>query len=131
MKSCMRHNDIEIYSTHSEGKSFVAERFIRTLKNKIYKYISLISKNMYIDKLDNIVNKYNNTYQILKFKVYQILILNFKVGNHKRILKYKNIFASGSSGNWSEEVFVIKKVKNTVLCAYLIRDFNPMPGRLF
>ena len=51
-----------MYSTHKEGKSVIAERFIRTLKNKIYQYMTSISKNVYIDKLDNIVNKYNNTY---------------------------------------------------------------------
>ena len=51
-----------MYSTHNEGKSFVAYRFIRTLKNKIYKYMTSISKNIDIDKLDDIVNKYNNTY---------------------------------------------------------------------
>ena len=57
-----RKNDIEMYSTHNEGKSVIAERFIRTLKNKIYKYVTSISKNVYIDKLYDIVNKYNNTY---------------------------------------------------------------------
>ena len=51
-----------MYSTHNEGKSVVAKKFIRTLKNKIYKYVTSISKNMYIDKLDDIVDKYNNTY---------------------------------------------------------------------
>ena len=51
-----------MYSTHTEGKSIIAERFIATLKNKIYKYITSISKNVYIDKSDDIVNKYNNTY---------------------------------------------------------------------
>ena len=51
-----------MYSTHNEGKSVVAERFIRTLKSKIYKYIASISKNVYINKLDDIVNEYNNTY---------------------------------------------------------------------
>ena len=51
-----------MYSTHNEGKSVVPERFIRTLESKIYKYMISISKNMYTDKLDNIVNKYNNTY---------------------------------------------------------------------
>ena len=55
-------NDIETYSTHSKGKSIVAERFIRTLKNKIYKYTTSILKNVYIDKLDNLVNEYKNTY---------------------------------------------------------------------
>ena len=51
-----------MYSTHNEGKSIVAKRFIRTLKSKIYKYMTLISKNMYNDKLDDIVHRYNNTY---------------------------------------------------------------------
>ena len=51
-----------MYSIHNEGKSVVAERFIRTLKTKIYKYMTSVSKNVYIDKLDDIVNKYNNTY---------------------------------------------------------------------
>ena len=62
MKSWLEKSDIEMYSTHNEGKSVVAERFIRTLKNKIYKYLTSISKNVYIEKLDDIVNKYNNTY---------------------------------------------------------------------
>ena len=58
----MQNNDIEIYSTHNEEKSVVAERFIRTLKNKIFKYMIQISKNVYVHKLDDVVNKYNNTY---------------------------------------------------------------------
>ena len=62
MKSWLEKNDIEMYSTHNEGKSVVAERFIRTLKNKLYKYMTSISKNVYIDKLDDIVNEYSNTY---------------------------------------------------------------------
>ena len=60
MKSWLEKNDIEMYSTHNEGKSVVAERFIRTIKNKIYKDMTSISKNVYIDKLDDIVNEYNN-----------------------------------------------------------------------
>ena len=58
----LKDNDIEMYSTHNERKSVVAERFIRTLKSKIYKYMMSTSKIVYIDKLDNIVNEYNNTY---------------------------------------------------------------------
>ena len=61
MKSWLEKNVIEMYSTLNEGKSVVAERFIRTLKNEIYKYMTSISKNMHINKLDDIVNKYNNT----------------------------------------------------------------------
>ena len=51
-----------MYPTHTEGKSVAAERFIRNLKNKIHKYMTSISKNVYIDKLDYIVNKHSNTY---------------------------------------------------------------------
>ena len=61
-KKWLQDNDIIIYSTHNEGKSVVAERFIGMLKNKIYKHMTSISKNIYIDKLDDIVNEYNNTY---------------------------------------------------------------------
>ena len=62
MDSWLETNDIEMYSTHNEGKSVIAERFIRTLKNKIYKYMTSISKNVYIYKVDDIVHNYNNTY---------------------------------------------------------------------
>ena len=62
MKSSLEKNDIEMYSTHNEEKSVVAERFIKTLKNEIFKYLTSISKNVYVDKLDNIVDKFNNTY---------------------------------------------------------------------
>ena len=62
IKSWLEKNEIEMYSTHNEGKSVVAERFFRTLKNKIYKHMNSISKNVYVDKLDDIVNEYNNTY---------------------------------------------------------------------
>ena len=62
MKSWLEKNAIEMYSTHNEGKSVVAERFIRTLKNKTYKYMTSVSKNIFIAKLDDIDNKYNNTY---------------------------------------------------------------------
>ena len=69
IKSFLRNNNIDMYSMHNEGKSVVAERFIRTFKNKICRYMMSVSKNIYIDKLDDIVNKYNNTYHsIIKMK---------------------------------------------------------------
>ena len=123
-KNWLRDNDIVMYSTHNEGKSVVAERFIRTLKGKIYKYMTSISKNVYIDKLDDIVDEYNNTYHTtIKMKPIDVkdnTYINtckeinnkdpkFKVGDHVRISKYKNIFAKGYIPNWSEEVFFIKK----------------------
>ena len=75
-KKWLKDNDIEMYSTNNEGKSVVAERFIRTLKTKIYKYMTSISKNVYIDKLDDIVNQYNNQ---LMLKIIHILILKKKL----------------------------------------------------
>ena len=139
MKSWLEENDIEMCSTLNEGKSVVAKRFIRTLNNKVYKYMTSISKNVYIDKLNDIVNKYDNTYHsTIKMKSVDVKsstyldsskeINNkdpkFKIGNIIRISKYKNIFAKGYIPNWSEEVFVIKKVKNTVLWTYVISDLK-------
>ena len=124
-----------MYSTHNEGKSVVAEKFIRTLESKIYKHMTSISKNVYIDKLDDMVDEYNNTYQTtIKTKPINVkdnAYINtdkeinnkdpkFKVGDHVRISKYKNIFAKGYTPNWSEEVFVIKKFPWT----YVINDLN-------
>ena len=115
-----------MFSTHNEGKSVVAERFIRTLKNKIDKYMTSISKNMYIDKSDDIVNEYNNTYhRTIKMKPIDVKENTyigfgkevndkdpkFKVGDHVRISKYKNIFAKRYSPNWSEKVLLLKKLK--------------------
>ena len=62
MKLWSQDDDIKMYLTHIEGKSVVADRSIRTLKYKIYKYITSVSKNLYINELNDIVNKYNNTY---------------------------------------------------------------------
>ena len=110
MKSFLQNNNIETYSTHNEGKSAIAGKFIRTLMSKIYKYMNSISKNMYIDKLDDMVNKYNNTYhRTIKLKSVDVkpsIYINsskeindkdpkFKIGDIVRILKYKNIFAKG------------------------------------
>ena len=65
----MKINNIETYSTYNEGKSVVAERFIRTLKNKIFKHMTAISKNVYFNVLDDIVNKYKNTiHRTIKMK---------------------------------------------------------------
>ena len=91
-----------MYSTHNEGKSVVAKRFIRTLKNKIYKHMTAVSKNVYTDKLDDIVNEYNNTYyRTIKMKPIEVKDnrsidsvkevndedSKFKVGHHVRILQ--------------------------------------------
>ena len=114
-----------MYSTFNEGKSVVADRVIRTLKTKINKYMTSVSKNVDIDKLDDIVNEYNNTYyRTIKMKPVDVKDPKFQVGDHVRISKYKNIFAKGYTPNWSEEVFVIKEVKNTVPWTHITNDLN-------
>ena len=139
MKSWLQDNDIVMCSTHNEGKSVVAERFIRTLKNKIYKHMTSISKNVYIDRLDDTVNECNNTYhRTIKMKLIDVkdnTYINtgkegndknpkFQVGDHVRISKYKNILAQVYTPNWSEEIFMIKEIKNTVPLIYVINDLN-------
>ena len=122
-------------------KSVVAERFIRTLKTKIYKYMTSLLKNVYIDKLDDIMSEYNNTYhRTIKMKPVDVkdntyidsMELSrsndkdpkFKVGDSVRINKYKNILTKRYTSNRSEKVFMIKKVKNTVPWTYVINDLN-------
>ena len=116
-KKGLKDNSIEMYSIHKEGKSVVAERFIRTIKNEIYKCVTSISKNVYIDKLDDTVHKYNNKkHRTIKMKSIDVKDNTyidfgkevnhndpkFKVGDHVRLSKYKNIFAKGYTPNWSE-----------------------------
>ena len=128
-----------MYSTHNEGKSVVAERFIRTLKKKIYKDMTAISKSVYFNVLNDIVDEYNNTYhKTIKMKPVDVksdsfseyneefneIDPKFEVKDHVRISKYKNIFAKGCAPNWSEEIFVVKKIKTTVPWTYVISDLN-------
>ena len=113
-----------MYSTHNEGKSVVAERFIRTPKNKIYRHMTAISKNVYFNVLDDIVDEYKNTrHKTIRMKPIDAKNDSFaeykeesnekdhkfKVGNHVRISKYKNIFAKVYAPNWSKEIFVVKQ----------------------
>ena len=101
--------------------------------------MTAISKNDYFDSLDDIVNKYNNTvHSTIKMKPIDVTNDScaeynedsnkrkpkFKAGDHVRISKNKNIFAKGYVPNWSEETFVIKKVKNTVPWTYVVNDLN-------
>ena len=140
-----------MYSIHKKEKSVVAERSIKTLKNKIYKYMTSISKNFYIDKLEDIVNEYNDTHhrtikmkpidvkdntyidlvELCSMELHSEKVVNnsnkypkFKVGDYVRISKYKNVFAKGYMPNWSEEVFIISKIENTVPWTYIINVLN-------
>ena len=138
-KKWLSDNDIIIYSTYNEGKSVVAERFIRTLKNKLYKHVTTTGKNVYYDILDDVVNKYNdNKHSTIKMKPIDIGDNNkrvyidernekdsrFKVGVRVRISKFKNIFAKGYSPNWSKEIFVVDKINDTVPYTYNLKGLN-------
>ena len=127
-----------MYSTCNEGKSVVAERFIRTLKNKLYKHMTPTGKNVYYDVLDDVVNEYNNTkHNTIKMKPEDVgdnkrMYIDehnekdsrFKVGDRVRISKFKNIFAKGYTPNWSTEIFIVNKINDTVPYTYNLKDLN-------
>ena len=136
-KEVLKENHMEKYSTYNEGKSAVAEKFIKTLKNKIYKHMTAVLKDF--DVLDVIVDEYDNTFhktikintidiKLDSYSVYNVESNEkdpkFKAGDHVRISKYKNIFAKVYTPNWYEEVFAISKIKNTVPWTYVINDLN-------
>ena len=119
-------------STYNEGRSAVAESFIRPLKNKIYKHMTAVSKIVYFDVFDDIVNKYNNTFhRVIKRKPIDITSdsyaeysadSNKKVGDHLKNIKIQNIFAKGYSPNCPEEIFIISKIKNTDPWTYVMSN---------
>ena len=128
-----------MYSTYNEEKSVVSERFIRTLKKKMLKHMTAISKNVYFDELDGNINKYNNiVHKTIKMKPIDVTYDSyaeynedfnkkdpkFKVGDHVRISKYKKIFAKGYTPNWSEEIFVVSKNKNTIPWTFVVNDLS-------
>ena len=135
----LKINNIEMYSTYNEGKPVVAERFIGTLKNKIFKRKISVSNNFYFNVLVAIVSKYKDTvHRSIKMKPIDVISDSYaeynedsnkkdpklKVGDCVRISKYKNNFAKGYTQNWSEEVSIISKIKNTVPWTYVISDLN-------
>ena len=117
-----------MHSTYNEEKSVVAERFIRILKNQVFKHLTAISKNVYFDVLDDIVNKFNNTvHRTIKKKPIDFTsdyYAEYNENPNKKNPKFKNIFAKGYTPNWSEEVFVISKIKSTVPWTYVVSDLN-------
>ena len=138
-KKWLSDNDIIMYSTYNEGKSVVAERFIRTLKNKLYKHMTATGKNVYYDVLDDVVNKYNNTkHSTIKMRPIDVKDndkrvfidehnekdCRLKVGDRVRISKFRNIFAKGYTPNWSKEIFIVDKINDTVPYMYNLKDLN-------
>ena len=132
-------NNIETYSTYDERKEIY-----QNIKNRIFKHMTVFSKNVYFDVLDHTFNKYNNTvHRAIKMKSIEVTddyyaehnedpsnkkILNLKLVimflKMVKISKYKNIFAKGYTPDCSEEDFVINKIKNTVLQTYAISDLD-------
>ena len=127
-----------MYSTFNEGKSVIAERLIKTLKNKLYKHMIASGKNVNYNVLDDVVNKYNNTkHSTIKMKPIDVgdnkrvyiderngKDSRFKVGDRVRISKFKNIFAKGHTPNWSREIFIINNINDTVPYTYNLEDLN-------
>ena len=125
-KKWLQDNDIVMYSINNEGESVVAERFIKTVKSKIYRHMTSISKNVYIDNLNDIVNEYNNTYHnTIKMKPIDVkdnTYINtdkeinnkdpkFKVGDHVRISKYKNFLLKATLQIGLKKYLLLKKLK--------------------
>ena len=127
-----------MYSTYNEGKSVVAERFVRTFKNKLHKHRTATAKNIYYNVLDDVVNKYNNTkHSTIKMKPIDVKNnrrvyidehnekdSKSKVGDRVRISRYKNIFAKGYASNWSSEIFIVDKINDTVPYTYNLKYLN-------
>ena len=138
-KRFLKINNVEMYSVNNEAKSVDAKRFIKMLKNKIFKHTTAISKNVCFDVLGSIVNKSNNTvHRTIKVKPTDFTSDSYaeynedsnekdpksKIDDRVRISKYKNIFAKRYTQNWSEEVFIITKIKDTVPLAYVMSALN-------
>ena len=127
MSEWLENNDIFIFLTYNEGKSVITERFIKTLKAKIYKKTTANDSKTYLSYLNKMIDQYNNTYHhsINKRPInadYSALtepnetnskVPKFKVNDEVRIAKYKNIFIKGYTENWSREIFIIDSVLKT------------------
>ena len=147
-KKWLSDNDIIMYSTFNEGKSVVAERFIRALKNKLYKHMTATGKNVYYDVLDEVVNEYNNTkHNTVKMKRKDVKndtakssafarnkrvyidehnekSARYNIGDRVRISKFKYIFAKGYTSNWSREIYIVNKINDAVPYTYNLKDLN-------
>ena len=127
MQEWLDNNDILMYSTHNEGKSLIAERFIKALKAKTYKKMTANGSKSYLPYLNKLIDKYNNTYHhsigekpinadysaLTKKIKTNHKAPKFKVNDRVRITKYKNIFSKGYTENLSREIFVIDSVLKT------------------
>ena len=148
----LRKNNIKLYSTENEEKASVVERWNRTIKTSMWKYFSANNTKKYIDILDKLVDKYNNTYHrsigctptvARQPASYQHVFNNlyakkvearkqvpkFQLGDQVRIFKKKKTFEKGFTPNWTEELFTISSVKDTKPPTYSIQDLKGEPIR--
>ena len=138
MQEWLDNNDSFIYSTHYEGKSVIAESFLKILKSKIYETMTANDSKSYLPYLNKLVEEYNNTYhhsinKKLTNADYSALTENiesnpeapkFKVNDKVIIAKYKNIFSKGYAENLSREIFINDSVLKTNPWTYKIKDLN-------
>ena len=143
MTAWLKENNIERYSTHGEHKSAIVERFNRTLKEKMWKRFTAVNTRNWINMLDSLMNEYNNTkHTTIKMTpiegsmkeneagIFEIInkaskiknIQKFKLGDTVRISRIKGIFEKGYLPNWSEEIYKVIEVKNTIPYTYIIED---------
>ena len=117
----LKDNDIEMYSIHNEGKSVVAERFIRTLKNKTYKYATAMSKKEYINKLDDIVKEYNKTYhRTIKMKPVDVKGNTYIDFERKRLMiKIQNLKLMIMLEFLNTKIFLLKDIHQIGLKKFL------------
>ena len=116
-KTWLKDNNIEMYSTHNEGKSVVAERFIRTLENKIYKHMTASSKKVHFNVLNDIVDEYNNTYnRTIKMKPIDVKNNSFAEYNEESNEKYPKFM----SGFQSTKIFLLKNLLQTGVKRFLL-----------
>jgi hypothetical protein len=145
-QSFLKEHNITWFSTNSDLKASIVERFNRTLKSKMWKYFTQVGNKEWISIVDDLVYNYNNTYHTSikmtpveaskkenEVKVYKNLygkeiklnkVKKFKVGDKVRISKWKGTFAKGYLPNWTTELFTVSKVLNTNPITYKIKDWN-------
>ena len=145
-KDFLKSKGIKLYHTENEEKSSVVERWNKTMKNRMWKMFTVNNNTVYADKIDKLVNDYNNKFHSsikmspieaskkknekkVWLNLYQDLIYlkpgkpKFKIGDHVRISKYKRkVFHKGYTPNWTEEIFVIDKINPTKPVTYSIVD---------
>ena len=138
MQEWLNKNDVLMYSTHNEAKSVIIERFVKTLKAKLYKKMTANDSKSYFNQLHKLVNQYNNSYHhsINKKLInadYSALTEKIKtnskapeltVNDRVKITKYKNICNKGYTKNWLRKIFIIDSVLKTNLRTYKIKYLN-------